>query len=95
MGFNPPLEPRDGWMALEPSEVKEGDVIFSTYHSSVMPGPARISRKYLVLSVDKTSRPAIKLKCVVLYAYRYMTPGRVLDLDLSRLPVKEQWGVEV
>ena len=92
-----PLEVRAGSKPLCPGEVKAGDVIFVTYHPSVVPGPRKVSRKYLVLKVEQpewSSTLAPVVTCVVLYAYRFLAPGEIVDLNLSTLPL-DQWGMEV
>ena len=95
MTMNPPMSPKPGSRPLSPSEVKEGDILFCTYHPSVTGGgPRKVARKYLVLKVDKEPWAGPIVTCVILYAYRYKTPGEMAILNLPTLPI-DSWGIEV
>ena len=95
MPLNPPLSPKPGSKPLSPSEVKEGDILFCTYHPSVTHNARRkVARKYLVLKVDKAPWAGPIVTCVVLYAYRHKTPGDLHTLNLPTLPI-DSWFMEV
>lgn len=95
MYLNPPMSPKPGSKPLSLSEVKEGDILFCTYHPSITRNARRkVARKYLVLKVDKAPWAGPKVTCVVLYAYRHKIPGDMVVLDLPTLPI-DSWFTEV
>ena len=94
MEKNPPMALKPGTKPLSPPEVKEGDIVVCAYHPSVTGmGPRKVARKYLVLKVHKEPRAGPIVTCVVLYAYRFKTPGEVAILNLPTLPT-DSWFME-